>query len=522
MQIKKQALDLIYKITNGTNVKSVAKELINYLLSADNEFKKELANKICQICEKYAPNKKWHIDTVIKVLTLTQAHTRENYISQIITVIATTPELHQYSVAKVFHAVKDNFGQTGLVQLAVWLIGEFGEMLVNGTCKAADGSPMVLSDGEILSIYERVLTDYSNPKAERGEIIIMWSLTALSKLSIRLGQAGRGDWGEVSTRILNNLKKYQGHPNVEIQQRSVEFIKIVGSEWDAERASIFEPMPFKGDENMLVDAKDRAAVGGDDDADEPDSGAQAAGGDGDVNNLLMLGDASMATGGANAGGGGGLLDLDMMMGGTGAPETKPGQDMMDLLGAGTSMPAAGGAVDLLGGLGAMGGAPPMQQPGMMAQPQTDIFGGGAPASNPFGGNDLLGGGAPAMGGDLFGVTSSGPAFPAFVAYEDNVIALGFDMQRDMSNNHEITAVFKNKTAGPLSNVSVQVAAQKYMTLKMQAASGTTLNPNSQDLTVKMNVTNSMEGQKPLSFKLKICYAEAGGNVVTQIKVVNCP
>lgn len=59
----------------------MAKELINYLLSADNEFKKELANKICQICEKYAPNKKWHIDTVIKVLTLTQAHTRENYIS---------------------------------------------------------------------------------------------------------------------------------------------------------------------------------------------------------------------------------------------------------------------------------------------------------------------------------------------------------------------------------------------------------------------------------------------------------
>lgn len=103
------------------------------------------------------------------------------------------------------------------MQLAVWLIGEFGEMLVNGTCKSADGSPMVLSDAEILGIYERVLTDYTSPKAERGEIIIMWSLTALSKLSIRLGQAGRGDWGQVSSCILNNLKKYQGHPNVEIQ-----------------------------------------------------------------------------------------------------------------------------------------------------------------------------------------------------------------------------------------------------------------------------------------------------------------
>jgi hypothetical protein len=47
MQIKIKALDLLYKITNATNVKSIVKELTNYLISADAEFKKELANKIC-------------------------------------------------------------------------------------------------------------------------------------------------------------------------------------------------------------------------------------------------------------------------------------------------------------------------------------------------------------------------------------------------------------------------------------------------------------------------------------------
>ena len=106
--IKKQALDLIYKITNGSNVKSVVKELINFLLVAEAEFKRELSNKICQICEKHAPSKKWHIDTVIKVLTLSDHHVKEEYISQAITVIATTPELHTYSVAKVYYAMKEN------------------------------------------------------------------------------------------------------------------------------------------------------------------------------------------------------------------------------------------------------------------------------------------------------------------------------------------------------------------------------------------------------------------------------
>jgi len=135
-------------------VKSVIKELTNYLITADNEFKKELANKICQISEKYAPNKKWHIDTIIKTLTLTEDHTREIYISQIITVIATTPELHQYSVAKVYYAMKENINQIGLVQLGVWLVGEFGEMLINGTCKNPDGNPLIVADSEILDIYE--------------------------------------------------------------------------------------------------------------------------------------------------------------------------------------------------------------------------------------------------------------------------------------------------------------------------------------------------------------------------------
>lgn len=178
---------MIYKITNHSNVKSIVKELTNYLISADSDFKKELSNKICQICEKYAPNKKWHIDTVVKVLTLTDAHMREEYISQIITVIATTPELHQYSVTKVYYAMKENLNQIGLVQLGVWLVGEFGEMLVNGSCKNPDGNPIIVDDSEIIDIYEHILKDH-NKRGERSDIVIMWALTALSKLSIRIGQ----------------------------------------------------------------------------------------------------------------------------------------------------------------------------------------------------------------------------------------------------------------------------------------------------------------------------------------------
>lgn len=80
--IRKQALTLLHKITTEKNVKSIVRELLSCLLAtSDPEFKAELANRVCQICEQYAPTRKWHIETVVKVLTMAEHHVREEYIS---------------------------------------------------------------------------------------------------------------------------------------------------------------------------------------------------------------------------------------------------------------------------------------------------------------------------------------------------------------------------------------------------------------------------------------------------------
>ena len=91
--IKKKALDLIYKICNASNVKSIVKDLLGFLPGAEKEFKEELSNKICMAVEKHAPNKKWHIETVFKVLTLAGCEVRDNYVCSLITLIASTSEL---------------------------------------------------------------------------------------------------------------------------------------------------------------------------------------------------------------------------------------------------------------------------------------------------------------------------------------------------------------------------------------------------------------------------------------------
>jgi AP-1 complex subunit gamma-1 len=46
ISIRKGALDLLYQIINGTNIKSIVKELINILLIADSDFKNDLTSKV--------------------------------------------------------------------------------------------------------------------------------------------------------------------------------------------------------------------------------------------------------------------------------------------------------------------------------------------------------------------------------------------------------------------------------------------------------------------------------------------
>jgi len=57
--------------------------------------------------------------------------------------------------------------------------------LVNGKARDPDGNPIVVDEDEIIEVYEKVLEEH-NKKGERSDTIICWTLTALSKLTIRL------------------------------------------------------------------------------------------------------------------------------------------------------------------------------------------------------------------------------------------------------------------------------------------------------------------------------------------------
>lgn len=70
ISIRRRALELSYALINDQNVRILARELLAFLELADDEFKLGLTTQICLAAERFAPNKRWHIDTVLRVLKL--------------------------------------------------------------------------------------------------------------------------------------------------------------------------------------------------------------------------------------------------------------------------------------------------------------------------------------------------------------------------------------------------------------------------------------------------------------------
>lgn len=81
--------------------------------------------------------------------------------------------------------MRDNINQIGIAQLGCWLVGEFGEMLVNGQAQDEEGNQLIISAEDIIDTYVDML-DENDRKGKRSDVIISWALTALSKLTIRL------------------------------------------------------------------------------------------------------------------------------------------------------------------------------------------------------------------------------------------------------------------------------------------------------------------------------------------------
>lgn len=114
ISIRRRALDLSFTLINESNVRLLIRELLAFLEVADNEFKPIMTSQIGIAADRFSPNKRWHVDTMLRVLTLAGNYVKEQILSSFIRLVATTPELQTYAVQKLYASLKKDISQESL------------------------------------------------------------------------------------------------------------------------------------------------------------------------------------------------------------------------------------------------------------------------------------------------------------------------------------------------------------------------------------------------------------------------
>ncbi|KAG2197741.1 hypothetical protein INT47_010677 [Mucor saturninus] len=493
ISIRRRALELSFALINEGNVRVLTRELLAFLEVADSEFKQGMTTKISLAAERFAPNQRWHIDTMLRMLKLAGSFIREEVLAGFIRLVAQTSDLHQYTVQKLYAALKQDISQEGLVLASVWVIGEYGDVLVSsGNFEEEEGVVIEVTDYSVVGLLESILMGpYAN------QVTREYVMTALMKLSSRLSE------GSAQNKIKELLLHYTVSMEVEIQQRAVEYTNLFS--YDAIRPAVLERMPIPEARTIIQNTGS---------SDSPDtrrassSGASRSG-PSDQDLLLDL----MGVGTSGGGGGGGDSSDNMMQSPMAATSPQPPKasnvDLLaDLFGGGS-----GGGGNASPAMTASSPAPTQQN---TSQNLMDLLG-EDPAPSPktpsnttsnYGLDSLA-----SLGNSLSSSASPSKTAPSaaagYEAYTKNGLTVRLLPSRDRSNPDiiNIQVLFSNNgSQGVIRDLQFQAAVPKSQRLQMNAASSNFIQPNT---TEKQMMRINNPSQSAVKLRLRISYEVNG-------------
>lgn len=507
--IRKRALELVYLLVNESNVKPLTKELIDYLEISDQEFKGDLTAKICSMVEKFSPDKIWYIDQMLKVLSEAGNFVKDEVWHALIVVISNASDLHGYTVRALYRAFQTSTEQESLVRVAVWCIGEYGDMLVNNVGVLNIEDPITVTESDAVDVVEIAIKHHSSNITTKA-----MAMVALLKLSSRFPSC--------SERIRDIIIQNKGSLVLELQQRSIEFNSIVEKHQNI-RSALVERMPVL----------DEATFSGRRAGSLPATISTSSGTSLNLPNGVAKPAAAP------------LVDLlDLSSDDAPVPSSSGSDFLQDLLGVdlssapvqpGTSQAPKAGTDVLLDLLSI--GSPPIQNSSTPSEilsqdnkSSVAILDGLSPM--PSLSAHTTSGGAASMIDLLDGFVpntpkpeDNGPAYPSIVAFESSSLRLTFNFSKPPGNPQTtlIQATFTNLSPNVYTDFVFQAAVPKFLQLHLDPASGNTLPASGNgSITQTLRVANSQHGKKPLVMRTRIAYKLNNRDVLEEGQINNFP
>ncbi|XP_056648988.1 AP-1 complex subunit gamma-1 isoform X1 [Diorhabda sublineata] len=472
VSIRKRAMELSFALVNSQNIRTMMKELLTFLEKTDPEFKAQCSSSIVMAAEKYAPNKRWHLDTLLKVLIAAGNYVRDDVITSTIQLISESTSQQAYVSLQLYKALsEDLFNKQPLTQVAVWAIGEFGDLLLQAS-PDEDNIVVPPTEEEVIDVYQKLLWSPQNTVMTK-----QYTLMSLTKLSTR--------FNNTNNKIQQIISSFCSSLHVELQQRGVEYSQLFGK-YSHLRSALLERMPPM----ELTRSQSANQTNGDASDSEPRSNEDSPQHtvNSESNTLLdLLGGIDSST------------DLDVIKMNS-QPVAPPisnanNQDLLDLLGLGpiSSSPttdAGGNNIGLI---------MENNNSNILINNQNSNF----------------------LSGDLFGDsnTSKERNVPTLTAYDKDGLKIVFSLDKTADSTLSVTVNTTNYTLSTMTDYIFQVAVPRTFQLQMLSPSGTVLEPNGH-VTQDLRVTNP--SRNTLRMKVRLSYLIDGNPVQDQIEVNNFP
>lgn len=483
ISIRRRAMELCFALINTNNIRTMMKELITFLQKAEPEFKATCSSKCVSAAEKYSPNVRWHIDTILKVVTAAGNAVPDDVVASTIQLISEGRSEQGYAVGELWrHLSVAQMEFQPLIQVATWCIGEFGDLLLTGQTDQS------VTESEVIDVYQRILWS-----SQCNIITKEYALTSLMKLSARLPQE--------NTSIQQVVSAFGSHLNIELQQRGIEYNQLF-TKHGAMRGPLLERMPpFDGAKKSKDDT---TVITNGVDVESPEE---------TLNNNTKESQESSA-----------LLDLLGGMESTDVEPVAPAVNNNIIIENNLPKPPTTGMnadiLDLLGGLdsGTSVPSPISAVPGL-----SDPTAGGLPASslildNLLNNTNTTSIPANSMLNNAIPQTTAASSLPSVNAYDKNGIKIDMTFEKQESVIM-VNLNVSNKTETQVTDFLFQAAVPKSLQLQMFNPTTNSLAPfGNLEQTLKVNNPNKVA----IRMRIRLSWTANGNAVQDQSEVSNFP
>eukprot|EP00727_Mastigamoeba_balamuthi_P008566 m51a1_g4331 Adaptor protein complex 1 (AP-1), gamma subunit (843) ;mRNA; r:139003-142008 len=477
ISIRRRALDLVYALVDESNVRQLVRDLLGYLVVADQQFRADIVAKLCWLVERFAPTKRWQFDTTMRVISIAGSTIPEEVPANLCAIVSQTADIQAYAVQRLYAALVRDMTQPALMIVGLWCIGEFADLLMGTLVNGGEEEGVQPEDRQTATASQIVDLLDAALRSPMGNLATQQhALTALVKLTTRTDD--RAALG----RARAILERYRDHINVDLQQRSCEFASMMS--YESVRQDVLDRMPAPEEKPEEKPAASSGAASSSSSATAQPARSPAPAAPAQPRNVLD----------------------DILGGLTGGPATSPaaaaptspsaGVNLLDLLGGGPVAPAAAPAV---------------------TSPVDALFGGASKPANPL---DAIFGDAP-VGGAPAG---AGGATQLSV-YSSRGLTVTFSVRHPAPSKpdlYDVVATFRNDSQAAATDFVMRVAVPRWLKIQLETASSSVVPAGGAGtVTQAFHLQNTAHGQNPVILRVRVS-CTLGGAPIDETTEISFP